>query len=678
MWGIRIAALWALAAAVLSAPASGWAQTPANAPPPVEAYLGDPAFALPKISPSGDYLAFVRSDGLVDELAVMTLSTKAIKTIFRTKPANAQIKAQDGRQRVVYVAWKSDERLLVSIEVPGVHGAAQTIVDAEDVHLSFLRDGSQPLALNAARTGGGVQIERSHILDPLMNDPEHVLIREGRSVLKVDLRTNERVQIERGGPLVLGYGVDHDGNLVLRQREAGSTYFPYLAVDARAPGETAWTQVWEFHEQDYKALNRYDVLGAGSKPGEFYVVDLHPTDGDTTAIMAFDLKTKTAGRLVWRHPRYDVSGAVTDRYTGEFKAGCYVDDVENCQFVDPADEREAQGLFKYFGSRHSLDWVSWSRKANRGVLFVRGTDEVGSYYLYDGAAHRLEPLSSAWPKRQALMTAKVRRLDLHARDGLELRAYVTRPPGEGPKPLIVMPHGGPEIREDMSIDLWAQFFADRGYEVLQPNFRGSAGFGRKFAEAGYGQWGKAMQTDIADAVAALVATGEIDPRRICVVGASYGGYAALMASIQQPGVYRCVASIAGVTDLDELLRSDREGWGEDSDVYKYELKAIGDPRRDAASLRERSPTQQAAHIDTPVLLIQGTDDYIVPVAQGRAMNAALTRAGKTVRYVEMKDMGHSGWTDRQHAQVLRELDAFLAKYLGAAPTAAASAPPHAP
>jgi dipeptidyl aminopeptidase/acylaminoacyl peptidase len=199
---------------------------------------------------------------------------------------------------------------------------------------------------------------------------------------------------------------------------------------------------------------------------------------------------------------------------------------------------------------------------------------------------------------------------------------------------------------------------------VQPNFRGSGGFGRAFAQAGYGQWGGVMQHDVTDAVQHLIDTGVADPSRICIVGASYGGYVALAGAAFTPELYRCVVAIAGVSDLLDSLRSDRIHEGRASPAYQYWTRSMGDPRENRDALIAASPARHAANVRAPVLMVHGEDDSIVLLRQSELMEDALTRAGKQVRLVRLPG-GHSwyAWTLADRITLYRELESFLAQHL---------------
>jgi dipeptidyl aminopeptidase/acylaminoacyl peptidase len=237
------------------------------------------------------------------------------------------------------------------------------------------------------------------------------------------------------------------------------------------------------------------------------------------------------------------------------------------------------------------------------------------------------------------------------------------PPGKAAKdlPVVILPHGGPEWRDSYEFDWLPQFLATRGYAVLQPQFRGSIGYGEAFRQAGYRQWGGLMQDDLTDGVRHLVATGIANPNRVCIVGASYGGYAALAGAAFTPDLYACAASISGVSDLPSMLGTQRRNFGTDSDSVAYWADHIG-PANDPNTIA-KSPSRSASSVRAPVLLLHGADDSVVPIQQSKTMERALTEAGKSVTLVTLPGEDH--WLSRTatRTRVLQELETFLAKRL---------------
>ena len=228
-------------------------------------------------------------------------------------------------------------------------------------------------------------------------------------------------------------------------------------------------------------------------------------------------------------------------------------------------------------------------------------------------------------------------------------------------PLIVMPHGGPESRDDQAFDWWSFFYAANGYLVYQPNFRGSDGYGNYFRTAGHGEWGRKMQSDISEGVEKLIADGIVDKSRVCIVGASYGGYAALAGATLTPSLYSCAVSINGVSDLPKMLGSEAKSSLYSSDYWKI---LIGDRFSDSETLKAISPVDNAENARAPILLMHGKDDVVVPIAQSRRMARALKRNRKPHEFIEMQGEDH--WLSRAptRTEMLRESLRFINENIG--------------
>jgi dipeptidyl aminopeptidase/acylaminoacyl peptidase len=247
---------------------------------------------------------------------------------------------------------------------------------------------------------------------------------------------------------------------------------------------------------------------------------------------------------------------------------------------------------------------------------------------------------------------------------MTIPAYLTLPRGIPAKnlPLIVLPHDGPAARDTYGFDWWAQAMASHGYAVLQPEFRGSDDLGWDFLSAGFGQWGRKMQTDLSDGVRALAAQGTIDPKRVCIVGRSYGGYAALAGATLDTGVYRCAASLAGISDLRGMLRHVNLRYDtDDNPASRFWLRYLGAASDDDPVLDQLSPIRHVDKVTIPILLIHGEDDTVVPIEQSEAMNDALEAAKKDVTFVKLAHEDH--WLSRAETreQMLDALMDFLAK-----------------
>jgi dipeptidyl aminopeptidase/acylaminoacyl peptidase len=330
-------------------------------------------------------------------------------------------------------------------------------------------------------------------------------------------------------------------------------------------------------------------------------------------------------------------------------------------FLAPSDQQAWEKVLRAFPNAEvTLD--SWSDDRLKIVVHVVGQDFGDSFFLVDLTTKRAAYIGDEYDAISPDDLAEVRFMHYAAADGLSIPAYLTLPQGRPAKglPLIVLVHGGPAARDEPGFDWWSQALASRGYAVLQPQYRGSFGFGTAFLEAGYGQWGKKMQTDVSDGVRALAKSGVIDPARVCIVGASYGGYAALAAAAFDPSAYRCAASLAGPADLKGMINESRDWVGSARTLgVRYWDRFMGAKSPTDAYLDEISPAKHADKITMPILLIHGLDDTVVPYSQSQTMAAALGRAGKPATFVTLKDEDH--WLSRSETrlEMLKAMVQFL-------------------
>lgn len=330
------------------------------------------------------------------------------------------------------------------------------------------------------------------------------------------------------------------------------------------------------------------------------------------------------------------AGVIEDRKSGRIIGG--VREIGGNQFIFFDNELQAHwnAILRAFpNARVSL--ASHSDDFSRVIVKVFGATEGYVYALYEWYGHRATILGKVYEGLSA--AAPVKAISYAAADGLTIPGFLTLPPSGAGKglPLIVLPHGGPAAADTLDFDWWAQAMAAQGYAVLQPNFRGSA-LNLQFVEAGFGEWGRKMQTDLSDGVRYLVKQGVVDPARVCIVGASYGGYAALAGVTLDPGVYRCAVSVAGISDLRRFRKWSAERYVSLSQRYWDRFMGTADQKDPA--LAAISPIEHVSAVTVPLLLIHGRDDTVVPFEQSDIMLSALKRAGKSVELVTLKHEDH--------------------------------------
>jgi dipeptidyl aminopeptidase/acylaminoacyl peptidase len=335
---------------------------------------------------------------------------------------------------------------------------------------------------------------------------------------------------------------------------------------------------------------------------------------------------------------------------------------------DPVLDKEVKAAMAALPDA-AVSLASWTDDWSKILLYAEGGKQAPRYILFDRSAKKLSQVARTRPDIKADEVGEVTTVEYKARDGLTIPALITWPTGVAADqrknlPMIVMPHGGPESYDNVGFDWLAQFLANEGYVVLQSNFRGSGGFGATFAQAGYGEWGRKMQDDVTDGAKALIAMGWADGKRACILGWSYGGYAALAGGALTPDMYKCVVAIAGVSDLKTMLGHERRDKGGESRAYAYWTSVIGDPDKDGAAIEAVSPFRLAANFKAPVLLIHGTDDLVVPDRQSQMMNDALKSVGKPVTYLSIGRDDHSLVNGDSRNKVLTEIAAFIKKHIG--------------
>jgi dipeptidyl aminopeptidase/acylaminoacyl peptidase len=387
---------------------------------------------------------------------------------------------------------------------------------------------------------------------------------------------------------------------------------------------------------------------------------LKPGPSGHIALRKFNYATREVGDVIYENPEWDLDDFAMDEQ-GNATAVYFTDDEDHVVWLDPKTAKLQADFTKALGGT-SARILQVARDKSRMLVQADAANNPGAWYVYTPATHQLGMFSSIRPELDPALLAPAKPVTYNARDGTRIRAYLTLPRGREAKslPLIVMPHGGPYgIRDKLQYDDEVQLLANRGYAVLQPDYRGSGGFGQAFEDLGKGQIGRKMQDDLDDAMDWAVKQGIADPRRVCLVGGSYGGYAALWGVIRNPERYRCAASYAGVTDWQSQLSYDNDFFSR-SERNAWREKIRGTDR--SFDMTSVSPLKQVTLLKRPVLLGHGKQDHTVPFSEFEAMRNALGQnhiAG--AEYVVLEKSPH-GFADAKEKQAwLDALAAFLQK-----------------
>lgn len=347
-----------------------------------------------------------------------------------------------------------------------------------------------------------------------------------------------------------------------------------------------------------------------------------------------------------------------DKHTRELIGYFTEEDYPQTRFFDDHRNAVIRGIANAFPGRYA-QLRDWNGNFHRYIVETQGGGDPGTWWLLDVDAGSTVALGTSYLVPAALV-GPVSVVNFQASDGLKMSGVLTLPPNRDAKhlPVIVFPHGGPAARDYPSFDWWAQAFAVQGYAVFQPNFRGSTGFGAAFERAGHGEWGRRMQTDISDGLAELAREGIVDAKRACIMGGSYGGYAALAGVTVQQGVYRCAVSVAGVADLKELYQDEVHRSAHSSAM----IEALDDVLGKYETFDDISPIHFAARADAPVLLIHGKDDTVVNYSQSKDMERALRSAGKPVELVTLAGEDHWLSKSATRLEMLTRASEFIRRY----------------
>jgi acetyl esterase/lipase len=639
----------------------------AGTPPPVAHFFDNAAFGGAALSPSGRYLAAVTNvSGARDRLSVVNLDDMSVTVVAQFNDADV------GQFR-----WISEERLLFD--------TADRQTGQRDTRFgrglfAVNRNGKLLRQLARRRGDGGLKdgndgrtmlpwhtsmLDQAGAQDSAIVYVQDINYAEegyvqSRELLRLDTLSGRAVPVKHPGESQ-DWGLDHQGKprlLTTSNKNMGALHY----LD---PASGDWRRLFEY-DLVQGAEAAFDPLGF-APDGTLYVVS--QMGKDTSALYRYDLAAnKVSGGPVVELKGFDFDGALV---TNQHKLlGVRVNgDAVGTVWFDPAMKALQQAVDKLLPTTINLVDAP-VRAETPWVLVTSYSDhQPHNYFVFNQASGRLSQVGGEAPLIRPADMGAYDQVQYTARDGLPIPAWLSTPKDGGKNlPLVVLVHGGPFMRgSDWRWHAQAQFLASRGYAVLQPEFRGSSGYGEAHFRAGWKQWGLKMQDDLADGVKWAVAQGIADPRRVCIAGGSYGGYAALMGVVNDPDLYRCAIDWAGVTDLQLMYNS---GWGSRHDLSEraknYGMpQLVGDPVKDAAQLAATSPLQQAARIRRPLLLAYGGADARVPLVHGLKFHQAVKANNKDVEWIEYPEEGHGWYLPKNRIDFWTRVEKFLDRHIGA-------------
>ncbi|MEQ1560726.1 MAG: alpha/beta fold hydrolase [Methyloglobulus sp.] len=620
---------------------------------PVKAFAALPLVQQLSLSPDGNFVAFLQNTDGDTALVTQDRSGKDVHVVLTSDNDKFRIRSYE---------WVNNERLLVRAWYPERRGDLKYV---ETRMLAINRDGTEEKAdlirieNSLVRRDNNSQFQDNFTVLP--DDPKHVLLALDQRILgapdvyKLDVYTGNKEMLSGNPGYVRSWVYDQQG----RARVGVGIIGTNVRIVHRMNEADDWHTFAEF---DGVKGGGPQPLGFGDDPDWLYLLANYQ---DKAAVFKTNLNAPSAPyELVYDDPKYDVNGELI--YSADKKRAIGIDyNAESGKLV--YWDKEAQQLQRRIDEAlpHRTNRIISSRNKQH-VLISSGAAYPPVYYWFDETKNHISIVIRTYPDLKPSLLARPETVHFKTRDGLDLEGYLTRPLKQtaGPSRTIIFPHGGPWSRDANDFNFWTQLMANRGWTVFQLNFRGSSGFGDEFEKSGFQRWGLEMQDDITDGVQWLIKEKIADPAKICIVGGSYGGYAALMGLAKTPELYRCGVSLAPVTDLVELLNHWSDMRYLDRHLHAGQAEArLGNWWSDRSRLKATSPVNLAAQFRTPLLLAHGVEDRTIDVSHSREMASALESAGlRDFQYLEMEDVDHHLSREQDRLQFFQAMDKFLRKY----------------
>lgn len=624
-------------------------------------------------------LATALAAGVAPSVAAARPETAAIplRDFFRN-PEKAMFALSDDGKWLTYLApYKNRLNLFIRpADAAGEKAPATRITDetARDIAgyfwkgsdtLVYLKDfgGDENFHLvSVGRDGKGLKDltpfpkVRAEIVDGLREDPGAVLVGLNKrnpeifDVYRVNVRTGELTLAAENPGNITGWYADHAGQVRMASTNDGLNTSLLYRATVKEPFKTVLTTTF-----------RDSVVPQMFTPDNTKIYAASNLKRDKQALVVMDPATAKEEQVLFEHPDVDIEGA--GYWHTQKKLSCVY-------FTTWRDERkcfdaDTQAIYDTLEKKipgHLVNIDTTNQAEDKLIVRARSDRSRGSYWLYDRKSGQLSKLAETAPWLDANLLAEMKPISYKSRDGLTIQGYLTLPKGVAAKglPLVVNPHGGPWARDEWRFNSEAQFLASRGYAVLQMNFRGSTGYGRKFWESSFKEWGGKMQDDVSDGVKDLIAKGVVDAKRVCIYGGSYGGYATLAGLTFSPELYACGVDYVGVSNLFTFMKSIPPYW---KPYLETMYAMVGDPEKEKALLTARSPVFHADKIRAPLFIAQGKNDPRVNINESNQMVEALKKRGIEVPYLVKDNEGHGFHNEENRFDFYESMEKFLAKHL---------------
>ena len=597
---------------------------------PLEDFFKDPEKAAYRISPNGQMILFRAPHmGRMNVFVQNLGDTSATPITHET-------------ERSIYSAfWESDDRIIYTKDIGG----------NENMHvLSVKPDGS------GLTDHTPFDKTRAEVVDILEERPDELLIQHNQrnpqvfDVYLLNTATNEMTMVAENPGNITGWITDHDGKIRAAVTSDGVNTSLLYRENETDKFKTVITT--SFKETLYPALFTFDNKN---------LYCLSNLSRDKAALVEFDPKTASEVKVIYENPDAEVTNIDYSKLRKVLTVVYYESDKLQKHFLD-AESEQIDNKIKTVIPDYIFQINNKSKDETKMLVYASSDRYFGGYYLYDVKSGDLSKLADfkPWIKEQDM--AEMKPVSYVSRDGLTIHGYLTLPKGIKAEklPVVVNPHGGPWARDSWGFNSEVQFLANRGYAVFQMNFRGSTGYGRKFWESSFKQWGRTMQNDITDGVKWLISEGIADSSRIAIYGASYGGYATLAGITLTPELYCCAVDYVGVSNMFTFMKTIPPYWEPLRQMF-YEM--VGDPVKDSLMLAEVSPVFHADRIRCPLLVAQGANDPRVNVNESNQMVEALKNRGVPVEYIVKDNEGHGFYNQENQFDFYRAMEKFLATHM---------------